>query len=70
MTEQKPIPFDQLARHGREYLKIVFSKIVLVLGYSMNPDLCLMTVPFFFLEVKPGYKIIANKGNAELMLLK
>lgn len=48
MTKQKPIPFDKLARHGREYLKIVFSKIVLVLGYSMNPDLCLMMVPFFF----------------------
>lgn len=43
----------------------------MVLGYSTNPDLCLMNhSAFFFPTVKAGCKIIANTGNAELMLLK
>lgn len=43
----------------------------MLLGYSTNPDLCLMNHSiFFFPTVKAGCKIIANTGNDELMLLK
>lgn len=49
---------------------MVFSKTVLVLGCSTNPELCLMNHSDLFLLIQSGLCKTANKGNTELTPLK